>query len=78
MRGARLSAAVVLSFFVFAVPTRISLGDDTAERAHKLHFSSIVLDTHADTTQRFFSKTFDLANAIPKATWTFRACAKAA
>ncbi len=36
-------------------------GDDIAERAHKLHFSSIVLDTHDDTTQRFFSKTFDLA-----------------
>jgi len=35
--------------------------DDIAERAHKLHFSSIVLDTHDDTTQRFFSKTFDIA-----------------
>jgi membrane dipeptidase len=36
-------------------------GDEIAERARKLHFSSIVLDTHDDTTQRFFSKTFDLA-----------------
>src|SRR5258708_2379153 len=36
-------------------------GDDIAERARKLHFSSIVLDTHDDTTQRLFSKTFDLA-----------------
>src|SRR5882757_5177652 len=36
-------------------------GDDIAERARKLHFSSIVLDTHDDTTQRFFSKTFDIA-----------------
>src|SRR5712664_1405372 len=36
-------------------------GDDIAERAHKLHFSSIVLDTHDDTTQRFFSKGFDIA-----------------
>src|SRR5258707_847886 len=36
-------------------------GDDVAERARKLHFSSIVLDTHDDTTQRFFSKTFDIA-----------------
>jgi membrane dipeptidase len=34
--------------------------DDIAERAHKLHFSSIVLDTHDDTTQRFFSKSYDL------------------
>jgi membrane dipeptidase len=36
-------------------------GDDLAERARKLHFSSIVLDTHDDTTQRFFSKTFDIS-----------------
>ena len=36
--------------------------DDIAERAKKLHFSSIVLDTHDDTTQRFFEKgSFDLA-----------------
>src|SRR6266481_5384395 len=36
-------------------------GDEIAERARRLHFSSIVLDTHDDTTQRFFSKDFDLA-----------------
>src|SRR6266705_2465094 len=35
--------------------------DDLAERAKKLHFSSIVLDTHDDTTQRFFSTDFDIA-----------------
>jgi membrane dipeptidase len=35
--------------------------DEIAERARKLHFSSIVLDTHDDTTQRFFSKNYDLA-----------------
>src|SRR4029077_10895270 len=34
--------------------------DDIAERAKKLHFSSIVLDTHDDTTQRFFSKDYDI------------------
>jgi len=37
--------------------------DDIAERAKKLHFSSIVLDTHDDTTQRFFEKGgFNLAD----------------
>jgi membrane dipeptidase len=36
-------------------------GDDIAAHARKLHFSSIVLDTHDDTTQRFFSKDFDIA-----------------
>src|SRR5258708_14395069 len=39
--------------------------DDLAERAKKLHFSSIVLDTHDDTTQRFFSKTYDLGKRNP-------------
>ncbi|HKW63048.1 MAG TPA: dipeptidase [Candidatus Acidoferrum sp.] len=39
--------------------------DDIAERAKKLHFSSIVLDTHDDTTQRFFSKNFDLGKRNP-------------
>src|SRR5712671_3931510 len=49
--------------FAFAV-SRIS-ADDDAERAKKLHFSSIVLDTHDDTTQRFFSGKFDLAKRNP-------------
>jgi membrane dipeptidase len=35
--------------------------DDLAERARKLHFSSIVLDTHADTPQRMLTGKFDLA-----------------
>jgi membrane dipeptidase len=44
------------------LPMNVATGDDVAERAHKLHFSSIVLDTHDDTTQRFFSKAgFDMA-----------------
>jgi membrane dipeptidase len=42
-----------------------SRADDIAERARKLHFSSIVLDTHDDTTQRFFSKDFDLGKRNP-------------
>ena len=37
--------------------------DDISDRAHKLHFSSIVLDTHDDTTQRFFTNTFDIGEA---------------
>ncbi len=40
-------------------------GDEIAERARRLHFSSIVLDTHDDTTQRFFSKDYDLAKRNP-------------
>jgi membrane dipeptidase len=40
-------------------------GDDIAERAQKLHFSSIVLDTHDDTTQRFFTKDYDIGKWNP-------------
>ncbi|HXR10214.1 MAG TPA: hypothetical protein VN792_05515, partial [Candidatus Acidoferrales bacterium] len=39
--------------------------DDIAERAKKLHFSSIVLDTHDDTMQRFFTKNYDIAKRNP-------------
>jgi membrane dipeptidase len=40
--------------------TRPAAADEISERARKLQFSSIVLDTHDDTTQRFFSKDYDL------------------
>lgn len=48
-----------------AVAVRSTAADEIAERAHKLHFSSIVLDTHDDTTQRFFSKNYDLGKRNP-------------
>ena len=35
--------------------------DTISERAKKLHFSSIVVDTHDDTTQRFLDPVFDFA-----------------
>jgi len=65
MRAARLSVALVLSLFLLAVPLQVSRGDDISERARKLHFSSIVLDTHDDTTQRFFTKDYDLGKRNP-------------
>jgi membrane dipeptidase len=57
-----LSAVCALCLVAFAARTapRATPRDDISERARKLHFSSIVLDTHDDTTQRFFSKDFDL------------------
>src|SRR5215471_8589409 len=65
MRALRLSAAAALCLFALSLPTQSSSADDIAERAHKLHFSSIVLDTHDDTTQRFFAETFDLGKRNP-------------
>jgi len=59
-----LAAASVLTFL--ATPLLAPLhGDEISERARKLHFSSIVLDTHDDTTQRFFTKSFDIAKRNP-------------
>jgi len=48
-----------------ALLVRGSAADAIADRAHKLQFSSIVLDTHDDTTQRLMSKGFDLAKRNP-------------
>jgi membrane dipeptidase len=53
------------SCLLAATAARIIFADDISERAHKLHFSSIVLDTHDDTTQRFFTNTFDLGKRNP-------------
>jgi membrane dipeptidase len=50
----------VCGLIAATVLTRGALADEISERAHKLHFSSIVLDTHDDTTQRFFSKDYDI------------------
>src|SRR6266849_2947540 len=39
--------------------------DGISEKARKLHFSSIVVDTHDDTTQRFLDGKFDLGTRSP-------------
>ena len=39
--------------------------DSVSEKAKKLHFSSIVVDTHDDTTQRLLDPKFDLAIRHP-------------
>src|SRR5712671_5303523 len=58
----RVLAFLCVSSFLFAegVLSRRVSADDVAERAKRIHFSSIVLDTHDDTTQRLFTKNFDL------------------
>jgi membrane dipeptidase len=45
--------------FALLIPQPTS-ADDISEHARALHFSSVVLDTHDDTTQRFLSSGFDL------------------
>jgi membrane dipeptidase len=65
MRRSIAVLGLVLCTGVAVLVVRRTAGDDIAERARKLHFSSIVLDTHDDTTQRFFSKDYDLGKRNP-------------
>jgi membrane dipeptidase len=67
MRSAR---AITLFAVIFLLATNAFVrsvpADDFAERARNLQFSSIVIDTHDDTTQRFFSKApLDLGKRNP-------------
>ena len=65
MRRILSMLCVVVCAAVGGLLVRGSAADAVADRAHKLHFSSIMLDTHDDTTQRFFSKSFDLGKRNP-------------
>jgi membrane dipeptidase len=55
----------VFSLVGAAILSRAVPLDEISDRASKLHFSSIVLDTHDDTTQRFFAKDYDLGKRNP-------------
>src|SRR5256885_2072848 len=65
MRRALALLCLMLCSCLAVLLTRANAGDAIADRAHQLHFSSIVLDTHDDTTQRFFSKEFSLGKRNP-------------
>jgi membrane dipeptidase len=58
MVRALLLAAVCVCSVCLAVLA--GSADSISEKARKLHFSSIVVDTHDDTTQRFLDGKFDL------------------
>lgn len=62
MRGEMLRTILTASLCVSAgcLLAANMKADDIAARARKLHFSSIVVDTHDDTTQRFLDGKFDL------------------
>lgn len=53
-----LTAGILVSTGAFLAATVTA--DDISARAKKLHFSSIVVDTHDDTTQRFLDGKFDI------------------
>src|ERR1700681_4713151 len=55
-------AAAGLCFAGGALVTAKPQADASGARARKLHFASIVVDTHDDTTQRFLDGDFDLGS----------------
>jgi membrane dipeptidase len=54
---------ICFSVLILAVflASPLTSADGAADHAKQLHFSSIVLDTHADTTQLFFTQDYDFA-----------------
>jgi membrane dipeptidase len=57
----RLIVSCACLWFAFTIlPAACSSHADIAGQARNLHFSSIVIDTHDDTTQRFFSGSYDI------------------
>jgi membrane dipeptidase len=66
MRSIRVVVLCVASSLIAAAAVvRGGPADQISDAARKLHFSSIVADTHDDTTQRFFTKDFDIGKRNP-------------
>ena len=55
----KLASAVLSSILFFVLGAPMS-ADSTSDKAKQIHFSSIVVDTHDDTTQRFLDGKFDI------------------
>ena len=58
------SACVILSSAL--VLTQGNAASEISARAHAIHDSAIVVDTHADTPQRFLDENFDIGSTDPK------------
>jgi membrane dipeptidase len=60
--------ASISSLAVAQAPDKSSVVPDTvvSARAQKIHDSALVVDTHADTPQRFLDEGFDLGSTDPK------------
>jgi membrane dipeptidase len=68
MKKQLLLVFVLISCLAFAqVPEKAS-GSDTSvsPRAQKIHDSALIVDTHADTPQRFLDEGFDIGSTDPK------------
>lgn len=56
----RMAAAMAVGAALLALPVSSQNKTAISDRARRLHFSSIVVDTHDDTTQRLYWEHFDL------------------
>jgi membrane dipeptidase len=62
---------IAVSFAIFAMPSATFAQSpapappEISARARALHNSAIIIDTHADTTQRLLDENFDLASVTP-------------
>jgi membrane dipeptidase len=63
-----LFAALVCSFAVGQAPEKPSTQQETpiSARARQIHNSALVIDTHADTPQRFVDEGYDIGSTDPK------------
>src|ERR1051326_7314440 len=63
-----LFAALVCSFAVGQAPEKPSTQQETpmSARARQIHNSALIIDTHADTPQRFVDEEYDIGSSDPK------------
>ena len=63
-----LLVALVSSLAVAQAPEKSSTAADiiVSPRARQIHDSALVVDTHADTPQRFLDEGFDIGSTDPK------------
>jgi len=59
-----------MNYFTFSLvivlSSSLAFGQTVSPRARAIHNSTIIVDTHADTPQRFLYENFDIGNSDPK------------
>jgi len=60
MKKVLLASAISLLFV-----SALSVAQNVSARARSIHESAIIVDTHADTPQRFLDENFDIGNTDP-------------
>src|ERR1035438_2260230 len=66
MNKIHLAAAVVFNVVALACVVPVLAQNAVSKKALEIQNSSIVVDTHADTPQRFLDENFDIGSTDPK------------